>query len=1096
MSFAARMVYIGVGGTGLDIGRSLEQMLRDEITGPDGRRLIARGGSFDGFEPRQLPGFLQTLYLDFSEQELVTLQNELVPGAGDVAAKTATFIKSLSSAGHASSDVTNLLRSSTTAAPIVADWLPPKLSDWGNEPTFAPLATGAGQYPTIGRAALFAYMERFGAEALMRDLRRPLESINSSMGQLEEYTGNANPSRTVYFMVGGSLSGGTGGGLFTDVIRLVAHAAQEKLGTTPFVIVPLVLLPSAFDKALAPGKRKNATLNTIRGLADLGALIDEQNAPSQAGERATRQYPDGGSGKGALTTILPDASVKAAFVFHRPVDVPSAKALAERTARFAINLLRQPSVAKQESDKPSDGRSMILMDKLVNNSALLYEPHPTFLGRRPFASSACVAISDGREFFVEYVTKQIVAAVLADDGKGLSNDELAKRAWMIEQDLQISPPGLAPIVQQLRTGVKSVAEVSVDGVKGALTEYLNALDRVSTQNGQGVAGTVRDELSAGAKSAFEKATRVIDSPADWISLFMSVAERRKVDVLSLLVAADSATKNWVQGGLAGVPRTLVEAPTAEELVETTSGGLFGRNKVSTVSPKELERLAAHEAGRVDATWRNYLQNTQGTAQRFKDVAVEFQQALRRTDSALTNWAKGLTADKQKDFESNLQQRLGVTRNLQELTGVVVRELGREWGIGEPGNARIGREVLVRCQDRALKRWAELDQGSPEMLIVRLLEAAAPTVSKAFDQPEVYPALGQILREWASPEGKETSSEVRSFQSRLLASISDAFIPPSMERDIEPMISVAYPDGYNKNVENKLKEALSSHPSLERFLRQSEPTFLPRSAANAIVISVSLVGQGLIDIEGGATGLNTWIEAAFRPEPTDRLAWRQREGYRDPIAFIEGDLKIELVQRLLAAAWNGELSAKRIEDVQDEQGSFEALQLQFAQEGSTVLTVPLGKMPFSNSLAPLPDAWLREISRRYTADTISVSEVLRELSRCIPVGFVERQLPPDAHFKAPKETENRNGHLFLEFDEALNPYGAGHTERNLFAKLHASLKKDGRETEKRRHQIHEYWLFWDEIVPRALKRSFGTLGYGSLREAVDELVDRENKRAKK
>jgi hypothetical protein len=59
-----------------------------------------------------------------------------------------------------------------------------------------------------------------------------------------------------------------------------------------------------------------------------------------------------------------------------------------------------------------------------------------------------------------------------------------------------------------------------------------------------------------------------------------------------------------------------------------------------------------------------------------------------------------------------------------------------------------------------------------------------------------------------------------------------------------------------------------------------------------------------------------------------------------------------------------------------------------------------------------------------------------------------------------------------------------------------LKKDGRETEKRRHQIHEYWLFWDEIVPRALKRSFGTLGYGSLREAVDELVARVNNRAKK
>jgi hypothetical protein len=914
------------------------------------------------------------------------------------------------------------------------------------------------------------------------------------MGQLEEYTGNANPSRTVYFLVGGSLSGGTGGGLFTDVIRLVAHAAQEKLGTTPFVIVPLVLLPSAFDKALAPGKRKNATLNTIRGLADLGALIDEQNAPSQAGEKATRQYPDGGSGKGALTTILPDASVKAAFVFHRPVDVPSAKALAERTARFAINLLRQPSAAKNESTTASTGRTMILMDKLVNNSALLYEPHPTFLGRRPFASSACVSISDGREFYVNYVTKQIVAAVLADGGGKLSSDELAKRAGLIDLELKISPPDIAPLNPQLRTSVVNVAEVSVEGVNDALNPYLNALNAVSTQDGKGINGSVPDWLSAGAAPAYEAATRVIGSNTEWISLLKGTAERRKLDVLSLLVAADAATKNWVNGALAGTPRQLVQAPTAQDLVEISKGGLFGRKKEAVVSEGGLNTLKAHEAGRVDATWRNYLRNTQGPAQRFKDAAVGFQQRLRKTEAALTEWSGDLTESKQKDFEASLQQRLGVVRDLQELTATVIRELGREWGIGEPSNATIGRAVLSKCQDRALERWKDVDQGAPEMLITRLLEAAEPIVSQAFDQPEVYPALGHILREWASPDGKEMSSEVRSFQSRFLASISDAFIPPSMDRDIEPMISVAYPEESNKNVETKLKEALSSHPALERFLRQSEPTFLPRSASNAIVISVSLVGQGLIDIEGGATGLNTWIEAAFRPEPTDRLAWRQRVGYRDPIAFIEGELKVELVQRLLSAAWNGELTSKRV--VKADGGSFESLHLQFAQEGSTVLTVPLDKMPFSNFLAPLPDAWLREITRRYTADTISVSEVLRELARCIPIGFVERELPSVEHFAEPKVEGVRNGHLFLEFDESVNQHGAGHRERNLFADLIKQLEKNGKETEKRRHQIHEYWQFWADTVPRSLKRSFGTLGYGSLREAVDELADRENKRAKK
>jgi hypothetical protein len=268
--------------------------------------------------------------------------------------------------------------------------------------------------------------------------------------------------------------------------------------------------------------------------------------------------------------------------------------------------------------------------------------------------------------------------------------------------------------------------------------------------------------------AYEAATRVIGSNTEWISLLKGTAERRKLDVLSLLVAADAATKNWVNGALAGTPRQLVQAPTAKDLVEISKGGLFGRKKEAVVSEGGINTLKAHEAGRVDATWRNYLRNTQGPAQRFKDSAVGFQQRLRKTEVSLTEWAADLTESKQKDFEASLQQRLGVVRDLHELTATVIRELGREWGIGEPSNATIGRAVLAKCQDRALERWKEVDQGAPEMLIVRLLEAAEPIVSQAFDQPEVYPALGHILREWASPDGKEMSSEVRSFQSRFLA----------------------------------------------------------------------------------------------------------------------------------------------------------------------------------------------------------------------------------------------------------------------------------------------------------------------------------------
>src|SRR3954451_17107571 len=118
MSFSTRFVYVGVGGTGLKIGKALERLLREEVCGPDGRELLTAGGTFANLKPYQLPDFIQTLYIDFSEQDLVSLQSDLLPRSPETAFKTATFVKSLASAGHSSADVTNLLRGSKTAQEV------------------------------------------------------------------------------------------------------------------------------------------------------------------------------------------------------------------------------------------------------------------------------------------------------------------------------------------------------------------------------------------------------------------------------------------------------------------------------------------------------------------------------------------------------------------------------------------------------------------------------------------------------------------------------------------------------------------------------------------------------------------------------------------------------------------------------------------------------------------------------------------------------------------------------------------------------------------------------------------------------------------
>ena len=55
-----RVLYVGIGGTGLDLGVHLHEALQREICGPDGRALN-RVGTFANLEPNQLPSFVQYL---------------------------------------------------------------------------------------------------------------------------------------------------------------------------------------------------------------------------------------------------------------------------------------------------------------------------------------------------------------------------------------------------------------------------------------------------------------------------------------------------------------------------------------------------------------------------------------------------------------------------------------------------------------------------------------------------------------------------------------------------------------------------------------------------------------------------------------------------------------------------------------------------------------------------------------------------------------------------------------------------------------------------------------------------------------------------
>ena len=145
-------------------------------------------------------------------------------------------------------------------------------------------------------------------------------------------------------------------------------------------------------------------------------------------------------------------------------------------------------------------------------------------------------------------------------------------------------------------------------------------------------------------------------------------------------------------------------------------------------------------------------------------------------------------------------------------------------------------------------------------------------------------------------------------------------------------------------------------------------------------------------------------------------------------------------------------------------------------------IGLENMPFARFLAPLVDAYLRAISHKYITDTDTVAEILRELSRSVPDGFVERRRPTN------EDLQRRS--MFLEFIPDLARNDGPPTERDRLRLLQRQLaaRGDHDQQAKRRYQIQEYVDFWEAAIPGALRLSFGTLGYGTFQEVLDELSE--------
>src|SRR5215469_4378025 len=202
------VLFVGLGGTGCDVGAELERRLREEICGPDGQDFRGQRGK-DGMLPYQLPSCIQFVYADMNQAELDRLPHRVVPGPEHepAARLSAHYVTGLVPDVVSYPELAMRLR--LRAEDVVDAWLPPNTRD---EPKVNPLHRGAGQYPTIGRASLFGTFLDGILSPAVRDIREAVGKLSNSGEDLAALGGKA--PRSVDVFVAFSVAGGTGTGIF------------------------------------------------------------------------------------------------------------------------------------------------------------------------------------------------------------------------------------------------------------------------------------------------------------------------------------------------------------------------------------------------------------------------------------------------------------------------------------------------------------------------------------------------------------------------------------------------------------------------------------------------------------------------------------------------------------------------------------------------------------------------------------------------------------------------------------------------------------------------------------------------------------------
>ncbi|MEI5034031.1 tubulin-like doman-containing protein [Streptomyces sp. S1A(2023)] len=974
------------------------------------------------------------MYADFSESDLQRLPQFNVDSSLRAAyARTSRATHNLLPNFDSSPEVTQMLRASLRDE--VAGWLPPR----DGEPRVTPLHNGAGQLPTVGRAALFATL-RHSLQPVLEPLLQAIDAIAKSAGELSELGGGRVTGCDVF--VAFSVAGGTGAGIFLDYLHLINQAFKMRR-FNGVKIYPLVVMPSSFPASTGGGRE--AELNAARSLVDLFRLVDGQNAPTAGAEIGDLDQETGlGIRYPGITPVrLRTGILPTAFLFS-----PTAGIRQDDLRRSIVSLVMS-LIGTELGDSRAQGRSMAGDDdfqtfaaSFINRGVQRSAPSPTGIGRQGVSTSLVASMTAPMDYqLADLVAGRLLRVAVTelverprnpvkDDTvplvRQLFADSQLEELWERKQ-LAVEDP------QPLPRGGKAIEEALNQRI-GDMQRLLSELQSVADRQAAAMAARFSP------RPAIEKLLQSVD-PFLAERLVRGVPDSEdeitRLGFLGMLTARSRSPKRPP-----GVTDQPPKTPRIKGRIAGMSPARWGDDDVRVVLQAQdgwyrwRSRAVWHEA------WREQQQRWQSQADTAGADLARLVNAFRKHADREPKSArdKGLELYAERTGISYL---LPPQRSLNHFYEDVVARLVRGEGLRESDDEA---SLLLRLIDG--DTWREVHARSH-----RDADGAVGAVKARLE--------GRITRLFAESGAQvEERPLLPSMSTLLAAAAGDADATDQVSKEALDLFSRKLtgllPVGFTPEGTGPLR-VLVTHPrvqaaeEVQEYL--SKALRLPSDAKNSVEYrgvesdSITVVlfrsEMSLTQVPEARKVLRQWARAKDDEQAHDVLRWRQRLGFEDDWMVSSEEDRRTILHRLLCCMWNGQVD---VLDGDTASPSRVRLRL-FPEKGASVPGVRLRLGDFPGSIS----SW-SELLRSYERWTVldderTVEDYCSKLMSAQPLGVGRAGTEPHP--------------MFVELVERIAP-------RQL------ELLEERRELGGRRVDgwIRPLWEFWAETLPAALDMEFG------------------------